>query len=791
MAETENLGLYLPSRMDKIPIDETLASNFNIIDEAFKNLPTVSVKMFGAAGNGTADDSQAFREAMGSGGKTVFVPAGTYRVSGIKVPSNTRLIGAGKDITIIKLTDNAPATANVITNMGWSGGNKNIILSDFTVDWNRSRKNGMDDIEGQPNACNVLFVNTDHLWIKRVKSINARRHCFDVSASIYHHEEPPTKYENDGCNYVWIDECEATGAGDDNFTTHFSNYIWITNCHSYSPSGLHFEGNDVNNSNCFEIDDGTKHAVVSNCYAYNGARGFESKGHEHSPAPMDVKFVNCIAEKCLRAFDIRHNGHALANEPESASAFDVQISNCTAINPVKFASYPGLDPRALAIAAYNNVNVNNFNAIGGSDGVADDVISIYQKARNINLSNISVRGFTKADTDIRVNGGDQASSHVTLVNISLEKSARRGIVVTTGMTSCSITNLTARGRNAADSWAIYSQEENINIIGTDISGYTTPVNINGHYMGNTNRLMGSISFGNTEGYAKHDVSAVIASSGTSVADGSKSAVIGSSGSKATGERSAVLSSDNSTASGSYSGVMAARDCISSGARAAVIGSYGVDNPQTNSLAGGYNNSGTPRSSARKWQLNSQNGNIVATGSITHSGSFTDYGEYFESLDGKEIPTGHIVALEGDKIRLANEEDDLLGVISETAGIILGEANFAWHGRYKKNEFGGYVYEEVKDPETGEMVRTQAINEEYDEEKDEEYIPRSERPEWHVVGLVGQVFIRVDDTVKPGDHITAKDGIGTATSEKTGWKVMKITSPFDEEKGYGIAFVFIR
>ena len=791
MAETENLGLYLPSRMDKIPIDETLASNFNIIDEAFRNLPTVSVKMYGAAGNGTADDSQAFREAMANGGRTVYIPPGTYRVSGIKIPSKTRLMGAGKDITIIKLTDNAPATTNVVTNADWKGGNENIIIQDFTVDWNRERPNGLDSIEGQPNACNVLFVNTDYIWMKRIKSVKARRHCFDVSASIYHHEEPPTQYEKDGCNYVWIDECEATGAGDDNFTTHFSNYVFITNSYSYSPSGLHFEGNNVNNSNCFEIDDGTKHAVVSNCYAYNGARGFESKGHEHSPAPTDVKFVNCIAEKCLRAFDIRHNGHALADEPESASAFDVQISNCTAINPVKFESYPGLDPRALAIAAYNNVNVTNFNAIGGSDGVADDVISIYQKARNVNLANIAVRGFTKADTDIRVNGGDHASSHVSLVNISLEKSARRGIVVTTGMTSCSVTNLTARGRNVAESFAIYSQEDNINIVGVDVSGYTTPVNIAGHYLGNSNRLTGSVSLASLGGFAKHDFSAVIASTDTSVADGSKSAVIASAASKANGERSAVVSSDNSTASGQYSGVMASRDCTASGARAAVIGSYGVDNPQTNSLAGGYNNSGRATSSARKWQLNSQNGNIVAAGTVTQSGSFTDYGEYFESLDGKEIPTGHIVALEGDKIRLANQDDDLLGVISETAGIVLGEASFAWHGRYKKNEFGGYIYEEVKDPETGEMVTTQAINEEYDDSKDDEYIPRSERPEWHVVGLVGQVFVRVDDTVKPGDYLTAKDGIGTKSSDKTSWKVMKITAPFDEKKGYGIAFVFIR
>ncbi|MEH6972023.1 peptidase G2 autoproteolytic cleavage domain-containing protein [Bacillus sp. JJ675] len=67
-----------------------------------------------------------------------------------------------------------------------------------------------------------------------------------------------------------------------------------------------------------------------------------------------------------------------------------------------------------------------------------------------------------------------------------------------------------------------------------------------------------------------------------------------------------------------------------------------------------------------------------------------------------MPAGTIVALEGDKIRPAEKGDNLFGVISETAGVVLGEASLHWSGRYVKNEFGGYVYELQPGPD-GEKV----------------------------------------------------------------------------------------
>lgn len=67
----------------------------------------VSVKDFGAVGDGVADDTAAIQAAINSGKGAVIFPAGRYRVtSNITVPANTTVIGSGR-------YDSAPSTARI------------------------------------------------------------------------------------------------------------------------------------------------------------------------------------------------------------------------------------------------------------------------------------------------------------------------------------------------------------------------------------------------------------------------------------------------------------------------------------------------------------------------------------------------------------------------------------------------------------------------------------------------------------------------------------------------------
>ena len=61
----------------------------------------VSVKDFGAVGDGSVDDSAAFQAALDQH-TAIHVPAGTYRLDGeIQVKPRRRLFGAGRDVTVI------------------------------------------------------------------------------------------------------------------------------------------------------------------------------------------------------------------------------------------------------------------------------------------------------------------------------------------------------------------------------------------------------------------------------------------------------------------------------------------------------------------------------------------------------------------------------------------------------------------------------------------------------------------------------------------------------------------
>jgi len=139
-----------------------------------------------------------------------------------------------------------------------------------------------------------------------------------------------------------------------------------------------------------------------------------------------------------------------------------------------------------------------------------------------------------------------------------------------------------------------------------------------------------------------------------------------------------------------------------------------------------------------------------------SGSYlggADYAEYFESEEGNEIPVGTIVELVGSKIKVCENSENAIGVISANPGIIGnsdGGAGDEWVGKYEKDEWGTPLYEshELELPskvdEEGKVstkkhrIQRRKLSKEFDADK--EYLTREERPEWNKVALLGQVRI---------------------------------------------------
>lgn len=162
---------------------------------------------------------------------------------------------------------------------------------------------------------------------------------------------------------------------------------------------------------------------------------------------------------------------------------------------------------------------------------------------------------------------------------------------------------------------------------------------------------------------------------------------------------------------------------------------------------------------------SQAGNLTIDGSYSTAG--VDYAEFFESTDGTAIPVGSTVTLDNGKVRVCQEGETPLGVVrpNGTSSTIGGEHLFSWKDKYLKDDYDGYLTEEanyyswkdeddksgyyedrmpegVTPPEDATLsVQTRKLlNPDYDPTQEENYTPRSERDEWNVVGLLGQIPI---------------------------------------------------
>ena len=125
------------------------------------------------------------------------------------------------------------------------------------------------------------------------------------------------------------------------------------------------------------------------------------------------------------------------------------------------------------------------------------------------------------------------------------------------------------------------------------------------------------------------------------------------------------------------------------------------------------------------------GQAYADGSWNSGGA--DYAEYFEWLDGNpnnEDRRGHAVSLINDKIKISEEGDVSVGVISGNPSVVGDSAWNKWNGKYLADRFGSYLKDE-----NGERI----LNPDYDPET--EYVSREDRPEWAIVGLMGKLRLR--------------------------------------------------
>lgn len=330
-------------------------------------------------------------------------------------------------------------------------------------------------------------------------------------------------------------------------------------------------------------------------------------------------------------------------------------------------------------------------------------------------------------------------------------------------------------------------------------------NISSYEVSNYGFASSIIASRNSKNYAKYGF--IAGSDVCNVLDTAlnNTAIIGSTGVNLTAGRTAAIASNGADLSGAGS-ISLAGYTVNATHTNTIIAGRRVSSFADRTMVFGDAISGSASTANRKVQIGIASGNIAASGTITGSSPFADYAEYFENAVKGEIPLGVLVALDGDKVKVANEADNVIGVVSGTAFIVGNGSEFTWNGRYLYGEFGepiyhdvncvrwseydGLVSEAIDIPEDAEYYTQTVQQENPDYNPSLENIPRSQRKDdWSCVGLMGQVYVRIGSDINIGDYLVAVNGIGVPSSEKTNLKIMKITKEFDGE--YGIAVCLLK
>jgi hypothetical protein len=388
----------------------------------------VNVADYGAVGDGLTDCTAAFQKAIGNGRVKVYIPEGVYLTRGIRLPSWTCLVGAGKRNTIIKLHDRTAKGVRLVTNANHWKGNTHLLVQGMSLDWNVERLGEVTKTStwGNHSSC-LTYANVSYGWVKEVEGINPGLHCFDITSTLYNYAGDGYRARG-GSRYIWMDQVTGYGFGDDGITTHHSDYIFISNSHMCDPSGrAHKSG--ASNSNGIEIDDGSRNVLLVNNSTARCFGGVESKAHQNSSASSNVEIVGHISVNDNRSYNFRHIGHHKRTDAASKTAYNIKATYLASIEPIFTELYKESTPRAMVVSAYKNVAVNHFTVVGDPDYdyKSNPVVSIQYRAQYVCLKNLKFSGFVTAGSDIKVFGGENFADHVSIENVYSDHSAPKVI----------------------------------------------------------------------------------------------------------------------------------------------------------------------------------------------------------------------------------------------------------------------------------------------------------------------------------------------------------------------------
>jgi hypothetical protein len=451
----------------------------------------VSVKDFGAAGDGSTDDSAAFQaavNALAGTGISLFIPAATFNVgTPISIPSNSVIVGSpgAKLLSTIAATGDplhavfaaqqvVSGTTTTLVHDGYIGsvtnGNLIIVASNTGIS-----AGSLVQLEQTPSVTNlrsqcfrVLSISSvaDGYHVTLDRSIQFAFKSGDL-VSVITYRPSHIRIHGNGMTVTGTgDRYMEWSAGYDivvediNFDQSGGNltgdYAFSFDVGSYQCVGrnlrLSFDG--FNNEGGFALES-AEDCVYENCsvsYLTGGFYGF---------LPLDAvncSLVNCFASKC----DI---GVHVAGEVTGYGCQSVQIIgggfyNCVTgitVDTSSIGTVIGCDARNCSTYGINVLSASETKIIGGS--VAGSATGVINYASDTVVSNLDITG---------CGYGFNLQAAATLSNISGTGITSYGVYITGSLTSPThISRI--KLASTATSFIGVSSSSPVNIVGAEIT----------------------------------------------------------------------------------------------------------------------------------------------------------------------------------------------------------------------------------------------------------------------------------------------------------------------------------
>lgn len=328
-----------------------------------------NVKNYGAKGDGTHDDKTAIQAAVdaanAAGGGTVYLPTGTYAVSGnsnpahgsVRLRDNVTMQGDGMGSTTVKLIDGWSSKVTGIIRTFSGVVNHDITLRDLTIDGNKAKTPGAETDGFFTGVTPGKALADNNITVERVEIKNVSRYGFDP------HEQTTG---------LIIRNSVAHHNGQDGFTIDFQSHGILENNVSYA-----------NGRHGFNLVTSTHDMVLKNNVAYDNAGNglVVQRGSDNRPLTDNIsvdggKFyhnglegvlIKISTDVTLRGAEIYDNGKEGVEIAGSSGAViaDNLIYNNSRSDPggydeVLFQGYDDTSgPSGKFFAATNNTLANN------------------------------------------------------------------------------------------------------------------------------------------------------------------------------------------------------------------------------------------------------------------------------------------------------------------------------------------------------------------------------------------------------------------------------------------------